>query len=137
MWRGGIEQQDEVLRIANDMRVHQEALPAIAGQPLASCLWDLYYDRLVRANDRDRFFTVLRPEDHLASFQWLFRDYAHSESNKTAYVFMLAQLQERSGAHTEALANYRSLASQFTAQGARSGSMVEEVQRAIRRLQGR
>jgi len=137
LWRGGIEQQDEVVRIANDMRVHQETLPAIAGQPLASRLWDLYYDRLVRANDRERFFTVLRPEDHLATFQWLFRDYANSDSNKTGYVFMLAQLQERSGAQTDALANYRSLASWLTAQGARSGSMVDDVQRAIRRLQGR
>jgi len=80
---------------------------------------------------------VLRPQDHLATFAWLFPDYARSTSNRAAYLFMLAQLQEHSGAPADALATYRSIVTLLTEQGIKSGSMVDQVKRAIGRLQAR
>ena len=104
---------------------------------MASRVWNVYYDRLVRGNDREDFLRALPPQDHLATFEWLFPDYATSDSTRIPSRFMLAQLQEGSGAHADALANYRSLSGLLTAQGARSGGMVDDVRRAIRRLETR
>jgi tetratricopeptide (TPR) repeat protein len=137
VWRDGIEQQDEVARVANEMREQGEVMPSIGGHPFTSRLWNVYYDRLVRGNDRADFIDVLRPGDHLATFAWLFPDYARSTSNRSAYLFMLAQLQEHSGAQADALATYRSVAALTTEQGIKSGRMVDEVKLAIRRLQAR
>jgi hypothetical protein len=119
------------------MREQGEVMPAIGGHPFTSRLWNVYYDRLVRGNDRADFIDVLRPGDHLATFAWLFPDYARSTSNRSAYLFMLAQLQEHSGAQADALATYRSVAALTTEQGIKSGRMVDEVKLAIRRLQAR
>jgi tetratricopeptide (TPR) repeat protein len=137
MWRDGLERQDEVARVANEMREQGEALPALGGYPFTSRIWSVYYDRLVRGNDRADFIDVLRPPDHLATFAWLFPDYARSTSNRAAYLFMLAQLQEHSGRPADALATYRSIAALLTEQGSKNGSMVDEVKRATRRLQTR
>ena len=135
-WRRSPDLQDEIVRIANDMRVQGEALPKVAGDPLVSRIWAVYYDRLAQGHEKEAFFDALPPVDHLATFQWLFPKYADS-SNRYAYLSMLAQLQERSGNCAAALASYESLLSVLAAQGSNSGSLVDAARLAIQRLRSR
>jgi hypothetical protein len=136
LWRRDPELQEEVARIANDMRAQGEDLPAIAGESLVSRFWNEYYDRLVRGNGREEFLAVLPASDHLATYLWLFPAYDNS-SNREPFLFMLAQLQERNGDRADALASYQALLSALTARGADSGSMIDAVRRAVQRLRGR
>jgi asparagine synthetase B (glutamine-hydrolysing) len=72
----------------------------------------------------------LSPQDHLSTFEWLFPKYAQS-SNRYAYLFMLAQLQERAGARAQALASYQAL----LATGVDSSTIAGPARKAIQRLQ--
>ncbi len=123
-WRTSPQRQDEVARIANEMRVRGEALDSI------SSIWNVYYERLVWNHDRDDFLAALPPQDHVATFEWLFPKYAQS-SNRYAYLFMLAQLQEHAGDRAKARANYEGV----LALGVDSATIVTPVRRALQRLQ--
>jgi len=134
LWRGGPAQENEVVRIANEMRVQGDAPPVIGGEPLTSRIWNIYYDRLVFGSHKEEFLTAVPAEEHLATFEWLFPDYANS-TNRTAYLFMAAQLQEHKGARAEALATYRSILTALTAQGAGRASLATASRQAVQRLQ--
>ena len=123
-WRSSPERQNEVARVANEMRMQGEALDSVSG------IWNVYYERLVSGRDRDDFLAALSPQDHVSTFQWLFPKYAQS-SNRYAYLFMLAQLQEHAGDRAQALANYQAL----LATGVDSSSIVGPARKAIQRLQ--
>ena len=122
-WRTSPDRQDEVARVANDMRVKGEALGSVSN------IWNVYYERLVWGHDRENFLAALSPQDHVATFEWLFPKYAES-SNRYAYLLMLAQLQENAGARAQARATYQSV----LALGVNSGSVVSIVRKALQRL---
>ena len=68
-----------------------------------SRIWNVYYDRLLRAREAERFLNVLSPQDHVATFEWLFPQYAASGSNRLPYLLMLARLQEHNAQPSQAL----------------------------------
>jgi tetratricopeptide (TPR) repeat protein len=136
LWGRDSMLEHEVVRVANDMRVKGEALPAGSEERLTSDIWGIYYARLVRGSEKEEFLLVLPAKDLLDTFLWLFPKYDNT-SNREPYLFMLAQLQERSGGRTGALASYQSLLTVLAARGERSGPMVDASREAIRRLQSR
>ena len=95
-----------------------------------SRIWNVYYERLVWGHDKDDFLAALSPQDHVSTFQWLFPKYAQS-SNRYAYLFMLAQLQEHAGDRAQALASYQAL----LATGVDSSTIVGPARKAVQRLQ--
>ncbi len=125
-WRSSPELQNEVARVANEMRLQGEAPDSV------STIWNVYYGRLVGNHDRDDFLAALSPQDHVSTFQWLFPKYAQS-SNRYAYLFMLAQLQERAGDRAQALASYQAL----LATGVDSSCIAGPARKAVQRLQRR
>jgi tetratricopeptide (TPR) repeat protein len=136
MWRSEPDLQNEVLRVVNTMRAQGEGSPAIGSDSLVSAIWNVYYDRLVRGNGRADFLAALPAADHLATFRWLFPQYAES-SNRYAYLFMLAQLQENGGDRADALETYQSLLAMLAAQGADSGTIYGAARRSVQRLQSK
>jgi hypothetical protein len=118
------------------MRAQGEGSPAIGSDSLVSAIWNVYYDRLVRGDGRADFLAALPAADHLATFRWLFPQYAES-SNRYAYLFMLAQLQENGGDRADALETYQSLLAMLAAQGADSGTIYGAARRSVQRLQSK
>jgi tetratricopeptide (TPR) repeat protein len=137
-WRRQTELDHEVVRIANDMRVRGEALPAISGDSdhLVSELWNIYQAALVRGDDREAFLGGVPVKDLLDTFLWLFPKYDNA-SNRYAYLFMLAQLQERNGQDTEALTNHQSVLTLLDRHRANPSRMADASRQAVRRLQDR
>jgi hypothetical protein len=133
LWRRDYDRDEDAVRIANDMRAGGEAMPPGAEERLAGNLWSVYHSRLVRGDERDRFLQALPAPDHLATYLWLFPRY-DNRSNREPYRFMLAQLQENSGARAEAAANYRALLEMLTARGEKRGRMVDASRAALKRL---
>lgn len=132
-WRRAPELEDEVVRVASEMRAEGESMPGTAGESLASRFWAVYYNRLVFGDRREAFLAILSPADHLATYEWLLAAW-DNPSNREPWLFMLAQLQENAGDRAAALSSYRSLMASLTARGADSGSMLEAARQAIRRL---
>jgi tetratricopeptide (TPR) repeat protein len=133
MWHSRPDLQDEIVKVANQMRVHGEGLPAVGSESLVSAIWNVYYVRLVRSDGREAFLAALPAADHLATFEWLFPRYADS-SNRHAYLVMLAQLQENNGARADALETYRTVLAILSAQGADSGTVFNAARQAVQRL---
>jgi len=130
MWRSSTDLQDEVARVANEMRAQGESLPR-SQETISSC-WNVYYSRLVWGSEKGAFLAVLPARDHVATFEWLFPQYANSPNNRYAYLFMLAQLQEHAGERAKALANYQALLSVVGADG---GTIPSVAREAVQRLQ--
>jgi hypothetical protein len=86
----------------------------------------------VRGSKKGDFLAVLSAQDHLSTFQWLFPRYAQS-SNRYAYLFMLAQLQEHAGDRVQALASYQAL----LATGVDNSTIAGPARKAVQRLQSR
>ncbi len=135
-WRRTAEQDHEVVRVANDMRAGAEPLPTVGGtaETLVSEIWDIYHTALVRGRDREAFLGTLPSKDLLDTFLWLFPAYANS-ANRHAYLFMLAQLQERSGERADSLASYRALLALLIKQRSNPWGMADAARKAIARLQ--
>ena len=133
LWQRSSDRQDELVRVANEMRLQGEVLPASGGETHVRPIWNVYYDRLVLGEDKEDFLGVLLAKDHLLTFQWLFPAYENS-SNRVLYRFMLAQLQERSGERSDALANYQSLLTSGVEYDRR---IVDGARQGVQRLQGR
>jgi tetratricopeptide (TPR) repeat protein len=135
-WRRAADRDYEVVRVASDMRTNGESLPAVGGtaETLVSAIWDVYHAALVRGHDKETFLGALPSKDLLDTFLWLFPAYANS-SNRYAYLFMLAQLQERNGDRTDSVANYRSLLALLAEQRSNPWGMAEAARKAIARLQ--
>jgi tetratricopeptide (TPR) repeat protein len=136
MWRSRPDLQNEIVEVANEMRVQGEGLPAAGSESLVSGIWNVYYDRLVRGNGREDFLAALPAADHLATFEWLFPRYADS-SNRYAYLFMLAQLQENEGERADALETYQTVLAMLAAQGTDSGTVFSAARHAVQRLQSK
>lgn len=126
--------ENEVLRVVNEMRVQGEALPVgTRDDSLTWRVWDVYYGRLVRGNDRASFLAAVSPKDQLATITWLFPEGVVPEDKRPLYLFMLAQLQENVGDRTDALATYESLLNLLVARKWDS-AMAPQAREAIKRL---
>lgn len=137
------EGETEAVRVANDIRSRNETLPAgDPERPLPWQLWNVYYDALVRGNDRPAFLAALAPADHLSTFRWLYpvelvKAPRVDEYRYYLYLWMLAQLQEHAGDRGGALASYRLLQDEYASRkyrDAQSLRIAEDVGAAIKRL---
>lgn len=135
LWRGDRELENEVIRVANEVRATGEELKASNRERVTSALWNIYHSRLVRGGEKDKevFFRTLPAKDLLGTFTWLCGNY-DNDSNREPYLYILAQLLERSGDTAEALASYESLFGILKARGAEDGRMGESARQALRRL---
>jgi hypothetical protein len=73
LWVRDPEQENEAIRVANEIRSKGETMPA--GIPERSDtwrLWNIYYSRLINSDDKAQFLSALSPADHLATFRWLY-----------------------------------------------------------------
>jgi tetratricopeptide (TPR) repeat protein len=137
------EQDIEVVRVANDMRTKGEALPADALETRSLWrLWDVYYDRVVRGEQKAQFLAALAPGDHLATFTWLYppevlQGREASETRNFDSLFILGQLQENAGDRTAALSSYRRVVSMKAEKGYtahRAVLVADAANAAIKRL---
>ena len=137
LWGSDNDLQVEVVRVANDMRIKGEPWAAASAEARTSGIWTIYYRRLMYRRDAETeaFFAAAPAKDLLDTFVWLFPAYDNF-SNGVPYRFMLAQLQEHSGARLDALASYRAVLAMLTArESASSGPLPDATRQAIRRLQ--
>lgn len=137
------EQDIEVVRVANDIRTKGEAPPA---DPLDTRylwrLWDVYYDRVVRGEQKAGFLAALPPGDHLATFTWLYppellQGREAGETRNLDSLFILGQLQENAGDRAAALNSYRRVLSVKAEKGYtahRAIVVADAANAAIKRL---
>jgi hypothetical protein len=93
LWGRDSDLENEVVRVANDMRVHAETLAASTQDEwLRWRIWDIYRDRLIGGHDKQGLLAALPLQDHLATFRWLFPQQDVPEDKRSAYLRMLAQL---------------------------------------------
>jgi hypothetical protein len=135
MWRHDPDLENELVRVANEMRTQGEARPAgdSYDSPLWR-LWNVYDDRLVRGTDKASFLAAVSPADHLATFLWLYPEETIPKAKRPLYQYMLAELQEHAGDRAAALATYRALLETLTAEGVAGGHMLDDARRAVTRL---
>jgi hypothetical protein len=137
IWRSGSEAEDEIIRVANDMRMNNEVMPVDStGTSQAGRLWNVYYRRLLNRRDMDSFLSAVSGPDHLDTFRWLFPEAAVPADKRDLYLFMRATLEERAGDRDRALATYRELRNALARAGALSygGPLPEGTVKAIERL---
>ena len=132
LWTCNPEYENEAIRVANAIRLAGESMPAgIPDRPDAWRLWNIYYDHLVNKEARQQFLSALSPQDHLATFRWLYPESEVPKDKLELYDYMLAQFYELNGDRSNALALYRRLQKQL---GNARGSMADGVNAAIKRL---
>lgn len=139
LWRGDGEAEDEIIRVANDMRVSNEVMPVDPnGGSAAWQLWNVYYRRLLYRRDIEPFLSAVPGADHLATFRWLFPESKMPADKRNLYLFMRATLEERAGERGQALATYRTVRDALARDGALSsaGPLPEGTVKAIERLSG-
>ncbi len=132
LWRRDAAAQDEVVRMANAMRVGREVLTGDDGTHDDRWrIWDVYYDRLVNRYEVESFETALPPPDHLATYEWLFPASEVPSGKRDQHALMLAMLEERAGRRAEALARYRQLHDGMARDGSlRHGGRLPDLTRA-------
>jgi hypothetical protein len=120
--------EEEVVRVANAMRMRQEPM----SKDLRSRIFSLYYVRLLPPGaSTAAFINAVAPADHLATFQWLFEKSDLDESGTDLRSYYLCALQEAAGKRDEALAGYKLLQRKLAG---RSGSLLNAVDAGIKRL---
>ena len=107
LWSHEPETENEVVRVANDMRLRHEVMP---GDPDTGSdawrLWGVYYDRFMRRRDLPAFLAALPAADHLATFRWLFPEADIPREKRNLFLFMRASLEEHAGDRAAALASF-------------------------------
>ena len=123
----------QLLSIANEMRVNQE--------PIKTVYRNNTYNRVFnyRTGDPEGLTAVLtgsglKPEETLATYDWLTAPIADDQDVRLVRKFMGAFLAEMAGNKTEALSTYKSL--QVDLRGKPTYSLTGEVAEAIKRLSG-
>jgi tetratricopeptide (TPR) repeat protein len=135
LWGREPELENEAIRVANEIRRKGETMPVgFPDSPLRWRLWNIYYDRFIRGDDRPQFLAALPPADHLATFRWLYPVDQVPKDKERLYLHMLAQLQELDGDRDGALASYRRVQMDLKKDGNPSGRMVDDLNVAIKRL---
>jgi tetratricopeptide (TPR) repeat protein len=133
------EQEIECVRVANDIRSRREALPTdVFESRNLSTLWEIYYRRLARGEQKAQFLAALPPADHLATFAWLYASVPEAGDFRTlGWHYMLGQLQENAGEPAAALTSYRRVLSTKAEKGYNAFSVVQladAANAAIKRL---
>jgi hypothetical protein len=73
LWRGDDSSDEQVIRIANEIRLNHETMQAgDASHSDTWRLWDVYYRRLFSRHQSAEFLSALPAADQLATFRWLF-----------------------------------------------------------------
>ncbi len=123
----------QLLRIANEMRTNREQIKA------AYC--NNIYNRVFyfRTSDPEGLREVLtgsglKPEDILATYDWLATQTAGDQDVRRVREFMVAFLAEMAGNNAEALSKYKSLQAEL--QGQTTNSLLIDVGGAVKRLSG-
>lgn len=143
VWIDDPERQVETLKVVNEMRLNGENFPKGWGPgTLGGKLWSIYDYTVIGDNNLAALLTGLPAKEQLALFHWLFPENEPSPAGGGApplfnYLYVRAQLQEHSGAGTEALDSYRRLLREFSAKGydgSQASQTANRAKAAIKRL---
>ena len=122
------ECDEEIIRVVTAMRKEQQPV----GPDTQGRIFSRYYFTLRPQSARTmRFVNAVPPEEHLATFRWLFDKADLDDSQSLLRSYYLAVLQEAAGHRDEALANYRLIRSRVAGQG---GPLWDAAEAGIRRL---
>jgi tetratricopeptide (TPR) repeat protein len=123
----------QLLRIASEMRVNKEPIKAADGNNV--------YNRVfyLRTSDPEGLGQVLaraglRPEEALATYDWLAAQSAGDQDVRRVREFIVAFLAEMAGNNAEALSKFKALQAELN--GQTTNSLLSDVGAAIRRLSG-
>jgi hypothetical protein len=123
-------EEEEVIRIANAMRLGQESMD----KDMRSRIFSIYYTRLLpRQSSAPKFINAVAPVEHLATFMWLFENDNLDESASDLRSYYLAVLEEAAGRRGDALAGYTLLRRKIMG---RNGSLLDAVDAGVKRLSG-
>jgi hypothetical protein len=113
----------EIIRVLDDIRKKGEPLETSAKHDLES---SVYF--MLRREILERLPSILPAADHLATYQWLIRDFRETYDR---HHFWVARLTEATGDHRRALSLYRSIQAQN-----KGFTMTRELDEAIKRCVG-
>ena len=116
--------------VANDMRVAGETMT----DPIRNRLWNMAYrSNLFTIDDRSGFLTILPPEAHLATFNWLFPTSTIRAGElpvwRYAYAVLLANAGQTAGARIELEALLKDLNADKA-----DGRIVDQTRRMLAEL---
>ncbi len=117
----------EAIRVANAMRLEGTSVQ----EP--DRLWSIYEQALVRNRDTQDFLELMPPDQHVATFKWLFPDGSFSDSKSAMYRYMLGRLEEAAGDHENAMASYKFVEQDFR-QSESTGPVLDRALEGIARL---
>jgi hypothetical protein len=124
----------EAIRVADDMQRTSEPLPpGPKDHQTRWRLWDVYYSRVFSGDEKAAFLSALPPDDHLATFRWLFPEDVVPEDKRNMYLFVLATLEEGNGQRAQALETYKKAKAALDREGAR-GTLLNLTAEAVKRL---
>ncbi len=128
------EGRREMLTVANDMRKRQESM----ADPMRDKLWSVYRSVLLdvlnsgRGRLADELDSAVPPEEHLATFRWLFdADQRPDIDTRIDRLAWIGSLQEAVGHRDEAVASFTQLAKLLDGN---TGSRAGFAQAALKRL---
>lgn len=139
LWSRNAGREMEAIRVMNDMRVKGEPRPTGF---LKRRLWSMYEFEVVADDNLASLLPALPAADHLAAFRWAFPEEGLSENEGPSlfgYLYALAQLQEKAGDRSGALASYRRVVEEFSRRkytASRAISINERANAALKRLAG-
>ncbi|HEY4931014.1 MAG TPA: hypothetical protein VII23_05540 [Terriglobales bacterium] len=123
----------QLLRIANELRVNHEPIKAVYRNNIYNRVFNY------RTGNPEELTEVLtgsglKPEETLATYDWLTSPSANHEDVRWLREFMVAFLSEMTGNKTEALSEYKSLQAELS--GHPAYSLAVEANQAVKRLSG-
>ncbi len=125
--------QVEAARAASDMRRRGETV-----EPgLSERLWTyVYYDALLRREQRESFVAAIHDADGVATFLWLFPEADVRADRRALWRYLLASLEEAAGERGSARTRFEALRDDLKRDGS-SGRIVDMTLAALKRLQAR
>ena len=122
------ECEEEIIRIVTAMRKEGRSV----SPEFVRRIFSIYYSRLLLGRfDTRSFVNAVPPDEHLATFRWLFEKSDFDPSKSLQRSYYLAALQEAAGQRVEALAAYRTIHTQVARD---PGSLLDAVNSGIKRL---
>src|ERR1019366_9000723 len=119
-------EEEEVIRIANAMRIGQETVD----KDVRSRIFSIYYTRLLPTRaSTPKFINAVAPAEHLDTFLWLFEKDNLDESGTDLRSYYLATLEEAAGRREDALAGYTLLKRKIIG---RNGSLLDAVNAGVK-----
>ena len=119
---------EEIIRVLSAMRKQQQRVSL----ENRSRIFSLYYFKLlVGRADSAGFVHAVAPEEHLATFRWLFDDAEFDESRSLQRTYYIGALEEAAGQRSEALATYKWVHSKVASNPC---SLLDAVNGGIQRL---